>query len=43
MTGVALVILGAETGFGQWLLEFRRKSFCDGPRIVAERFSWCHV
>ena len=33
----------ALTGFGQYSIGFRRKSFCDGPRIVPEQDSWCHV
>jgi hypothetical protein len=30
-------------GFGQYSIGFRRKSFCDGTRIVPEQDSWCHV
>jgi hypothetical protein len=32
-----------QAGFGQYSIGFRRKSFCDGSRIVAEQDSWCHV
>src|SRR5262245_4527911 len=31
------------TGFGQYSIGFRRKSFCDGSAIVYEQDSWCHV
>ena len=31
------------TGFGQYPLSFRRKSFCDGLLFVPEPDSWCHV